>query len=133
MTNVLYAVFQCIPRRCHVAKFAVDVELHVIGKGYNVTPCLTAKSARSAVYNKNNSRPKTDPWERSMHLLDERQSSVVDHIVCAPSLYDRNQANTLSRTPKVRFTVPIAVHDSPYQMLLLNLANREPISVHCGL
>ena len=28
---------------------------------YNITPCLAAKSARSAVYNKNNSEPKTDP------------------------------------------------------------------------
>ena len=72
MTNVLYAAFQYIPRRCHVVKFA---------KAYNVTPCLAAKSVRSTVYNKNNSESKTDPrgTEHVTYFMEDEAP------VCAPS------------------------------------------------
>ena len=38
------------------------IELRVIGEAYDVTPYLL-QSARSAVYNTNNSRPKTNTCE----------------------------------------------------------------------
>ena len=55
------------------------------------------------------------------------------HSMCAQlsMIYDLNQAITWPTHQKFVPAMPIAVHDPLYQMLLLNLANREPISVHC--